>query len=602
MRDQRRTRLQRTTTLRKGFLGAAIIAGLTGGSAGPGWAGFIQVNTTANVSGDGKCGLREAVAAANTNTAQDACPAGDSTSDDLIALGAGTYDLGTSSLAITSALRIIGFGFRNTKITTSGLGNPPAGMTLAACGGRRAGLYVAGNGLSMSLEGLTLEQTAGADTQGICFVDGTLTLYRVRVTGFRVRGIWATSALGRTPSLTLDHAWLDNNHAYNDGFGGAGLYYKSSQPLGLTVRNTSITNNKSDDKGGGLYVGGAGVGGFPTVDNATISGNTAALDGGGIYQDMTAGGEQYLKLNFVTITKNTATGIGGGIFKTPNTGADLKIFNSVVHSNTATANSELANLNRVAGTNNHTQCSESIVYLQGGWTTTTRPQDVSNAPGSCDYATSTSPVSTSLSGRGGFDNLPVHTLTAGSVALDRIQSNSDTVLDQRDMERPIDGDSNGSAKFDAGAFEARPILLETDTLTVASVSAGVTHTTISDGGATGGTSRILRATAVGHQVTYQTNALSPNTTYAVTVRHKRGSDLGDFKVCMPATATGSCSTTLVDMSAYNPQGTDWYTWSGGTVTTSSASGTRYIRFEVTGKDSGSSGYNVAPDFIDFKKQ
>ena len=71
---------------------------------------------------------------------------------------------------------------------------------------------------------------------------------------------------------------------------------------------------------------------------------------------------------------------------------------------------------------------------------------------------------------------------------------------------------------------------------------------------------------------------------------------------MPATATGACSTSLGTISGYNPDGTDWTTFDSGPGTTPSASGTRYVRFQVVGKDSGSSGYSVAPNFVGFQKQ
>ena len=66
--------------------GAALLAG----PAWPAQATNITVTTTSDeLNGDGDCSLREAIVAANTNAAVDACPAG--TGADTITLPAGTF-------------------------------------------------------------------------------------------------------------------------------------------------------------------------------------------------------------------------------------------------------------------------------------------------------------------------------------------------------------------------------------------------------------------------------------------------------------------------------------------------------------------------------
>jgi CSLREA domain-containing protein len=69
----------------------------------------------------------------------------------------------------------------------------------------------------------------------------------------------------------------------------------------LTLENGEVTDNHSDNDGGGIA---GGIGGLTTIRNSTISGNTAAFTGGGI--DVRA-----LVIENSTVANNTS-GVGGG--------------------------------------------------------------------------------------------------------------------------------------------------------------------------------------------------------------------------------------------------------------------------------------------------
>src|SRR6476660_4143052 len=81
--------------------------------------------TTDDITNNGNCTLREAVQAANTNTAVDACPAGSSGAD-MIQLGTGSYELtltgnredndATGDLDVKEPLTISGNGAGTTTI------------------------------------------------------------------------------------------------------------------------------------------------------------------------------------------------------------------------------------------------------------------------------------------------------------------------------------------------------------------------------------------------------------------------------------------------------------------------------------------------------
>ena len=81
----------------------------------------IAVTTTADeLNADGDCSLREAVRAANTNVAVDACPAGQSDQTDTITVPAGTYTL---TLAGSNDNDAVGdLDLRDTASTITGAG------------------------------------------------------------------------------------------------------------------------------------------------------------------------------------------------------------------------------------------------------------------------------------------------------------------------------------------------------------------------------------------------------------------------------------------------------------------------------------------------
>src|SRR6185503_18851466 len=100
-----------------GFLVAIAVAAGAVGHASPAAAATITVTTVVDGAvTDGNCTLREAVLAANSDTARDACPAGSGA--DLIVLPAGTYTLSvaganedaalTGDLDVTSAITLRG--------------------------------------------------------------------------------------------------------------------------------------------------------------------------------------------------------------------------------------------------------------------------------------------------------------------------------------------------------------------------------------------------------------------------------------------------------------------------------------------------------------
>ena len=91
----------------------------------------------------------------------------------------------------------------------------------------------------------------------------------------------------------------------NDSFGGGIYCYNNSSP---TLENVTISDNSANYFGGGIYCYNSN----PNLDNVTISGNSAMSSGGGIYCNYSNP-----SLENVTIENNSVTGnvsYGGGIY------------------------------------------------------------------------------------------------------------------------------------------------------------------------------------------------------------------------------------------------------------------------------------------------
>ena len=102
----------------------------------------ITVTTLADeLNSDGDCALREAIQAANTNTAVDACPAGDVLTDTITFSVAGTITLGTQlDILATGGPLVIDGG---EAITVSGGGTTRVFLVNGAIDLRLQGLTVA---------------------------------------------------------------------------------------------------------------------------------------------------------------------------------------------------------------------------------------------------------------------------------------------------------------------------------------------------------------------------------------------------------------------------------------------------------------------------
>jgi hypothetical protein len=307
-------------------------------------AGNCAGITIASLPGpDGQTSLREAVCAAN-NTA----------GADTINLPAGTYTLtrigqsedlaATGDLDINDSLAINGAGAASTIIdgnntdavfdtynalssTTINMSNltiqhgNPTGSAFEGGGG----IYVK-NTVTMSLDHVNvLNNTANTSGGGI-WNEGSLTISNSTVSGNQANGEGGGIRNAGTPvaSLTITNSTISNNTAE---FGG-GIHDSTDGGVNLTITGSTISGNQAVDRpggpvgdfgdGGGIHVN---TDGGVNITKSTISGNTAARNGGGIYfADDPASGSPVaaLTMSYNRLVGNTAV-IGSGLFRSSGT-------------------------------------------------------------------------------------------------------------------------------------------------------------------------------------------------------------------------------------------------------------------------------------------
>ncbi len=303
----------------------------------------ITITTNKDVvdGNDGECSLREAIIAANTNSASGAaageCPAGSDGNTDIITLANGaTYNLeiagANEDAALTGDLDIVDNAAAvdvqfvvadggNAVIDAEGIDRALHVLTAVA---ELTNIDLT-NGLPPANNGGNLYNDNGMVT----FTGGTISRGRAGSGG----GIYSLSSTPTGGRIVLNGTLVTLNTADN---GGGGILSSGSDSL-LTLNDASIRANTSTlGFGGGIYVaegtvamtdGSVNLNQAPegggiyaetaatlTIDNGLIEANQATSDdGGGIYL-ADADTQDNLTLQNSTIKDNTAVGTGGGLY------------------------------------------------------------------------------------------------------------------------------------------------------------------------------------------------------------------------------------------------------------------------------------------------
>jgi predicted outer membrane repeat protein len=182
-------------------------------------------------------------------------------------------------------------------------------------------LYV--HNQNVTLRHLTIANGKAGVGGGVWVQSGSLTVEHSTFTGNTATGGGGGAYL-QSGSLTVEHSTFTGNSATTEG--GAILSGGT-----LTIANSVITSNSAMGDGGGVHTGVNSNN--TTINDSTISGNTAGERGGGIALDS----------GFATISRSTISGNsaqagsrpegGGGVFVANYMTA--RIFNSTISGNTS---------------------------------------------------------------------------------------------------------------------------------------------------------------------------------------------------------------------------------------------------------------------------
>ncbi|GEM_PF-1394468 len=456
----------------------------------------IPVTTAVDeLNSDGDCSLREAIQAANSDSAVDACAAGSGA--DTIVLPAGTYFLAvagpgedanaTGDLDIASDITIAGAGMADTVIDGDHLdrvlqiasgavvsihdltisnGRAPDGQAPGDYGQDGGGIL---NGGSLSLTDVTVNDCAAGDGSdfydtggdrdeggdggqgGGIYNSGTLQLLRSRILGNR-SGAGGDMASGSEEdsggnggtgggirsggAISLEECVIRGNTTGAGGSGPDAGYRGEGGGVTIFSSNQAWTMTRcevSDNEGswGGGLYLGFTGSAIPVIETCTFSGNLAGQNGGGISVNYPG----TLDLLNGTVAANHAGSRGGGIELIDD--CTLRIGGTIIGDNSAgySSNDILA----------YAGCSlislDYNLVEEGAGLFTAGPNDIVGLE----------PRLGALSANGG----PTRTmgLQASSPALEAGELAGTPETDQRGTHRPQDGDNDSTADRDIGAFE-----------------------------------------------------------------------------------------------------------------------------------------------------
>jgi hypothetical protein len=362
---------------------------------------------------------------------------------------------------INTSLTITGPGANSLTVQRNSAGGTPnfriftinsgkivqiSGVTVA--NGNVVGSFPANSGggifnsgtLTLTNSVVTGNTAAAGGGGGIYVGHGTLTVSNSRITG---NNAVAGAGISNQGTSTMDLSTIASNTA--SGFGG-GIANSSSgdQSSVLTVNRSTISNNISQGSGGGFANGGGGIYniGSAFVTNSTISTNTAPSGGGILALNP-------MTLTGVTISGNTATNQGGGI---NNLSTTITFGNTIIAGNTSPAGPDCN------GSNFNSQDYNLIGNTSAANFTGTTTHNITNV----------SAMLGPLADNGG--PTLTHALPSGSPAIDAGNNSAVTnppftappFTDQRggSFNRIADGDGNGTAIVDIGAYERQGIIID----------------------------------------------------------------------------------------------------------------------------------------------
>lgn len=327
---------------------------------------------------------------------------------DTIQIAAGTY---TESLTI------------NKDITIAGASRESVFLD----GGASHRVILTHPGVTATLSKLTVQNGKMLSNWGGGIYNmGELTLTDVHIKD--CEALIGGGVVNLGPRLSITDSMISNNKATSEHGGGLANRYDSPEVVPVVLlKNVAIFNNTSTNTGGmggGIHNGGSNS--LMVLTNVTISGNSSNAGAGGIFNTNSA----RTRLINVTVANNISGSDAGGIIND----AEIEFYNTIIADN--------------SGDN----CSSSTPFWFSFGNNLSSDNSCNKLNALSDMH-NTDPKLGSLADNGG--NTMTHALAKDSPALDAGNNTNCLNYDQRRQIRPYDGDRDGNAQCDIGAFELK---------------------------------------------------------------------------------------------------------------------------------------------------
>ena len=236
-------------------------------------AATLTVDTTEDIrSDDSVCSLRDAITAANDDSATRGCQAGSGA--DTIVIPAGTYEVTEGRMDISTDIALQGDGMDQTVLDAQGLSSlffvsadseafSMSGLTLSGASGGAMRIKAAG----ASVQDCAFRNNAGNVGAGVYFDSaGTVSVSSSVFVDNTASTSGGGLAMKDTESITLDHLYIAGNSA---PLGGGIMQYGSSD---ASLSNTTLAYNDATSTGGAMYLNSAST---LLGDHLSVVGNTS---------------------------------------------------------------------------------------------------------------------------------------------------------------------------------------------------------------------------------------------------------------------------------------------------------------------------------------